>query len=219
MERWELTLARLTAAFGRIDGLNTIELGSGRGDLSVLLARRGANVTLFDASDRGLDQARRRFDRLDLPARFERGDMLGALEAQRGQFDVALSSGVIEHFRGDERTQVIRAHHDVLVPGGMSIISVPNAHCLPYRLWKVYLERRGCWPYGMEIPYTKRELLRRAGRAGFAEADASCMALWQSISAHWGRSVFHKQVDWDDRRSLWDRSMGLVLLMFARRGA
>ena len=52
----------LNNAFGRIKGLNTIELGSGRGDLSVLLAERGANVTLLDASDAALEQARERFD-------------------------------------------------------------------------------------------------------------------------------------------------------------
>lgn len=217
LERWAMIVERLESAFGGLEGLKTIELGSGRGDLSVLLARRGAHVTLFDASDRALDQARRRFDRLGLPARFERGDMLGALDEQRDRFDVALSSGVIEHFRDGDRTRVIRAHRDVLRVSGMAIISVPNAWCLPYRLWKFYLEIRGCWPYGMEIPYSRREMLARASEAGFAEADATCMGFWQSISAHWGRGVLKKNVDWDDRRSVWDRTMGLVLLVVARK--
>lgn len=219
LERWATIVRRLEGAFGGIEGLETIELGSGRGDLSVLLARRGARVTLFDASEAALDQAQRRFDRLGLPGRFERGDMLGALGDQRGGYDVALSSGVIEHFRGEDRTRVIRAHHEVLKPGGMAVISVPNAWCPTYRLWKFYLERRGCWRYGMEIPYSKRELLARASRAGFAEAHAACMGLWQSIGAHWARGVFRRPVEWDDRRSRLDRAMGLVLLMFARRGA
>ena len=98
--RWSLFVARLEATFGSLVGLRTIELGSGRGDLSVLLAERGADVTLFDASDVGLDQARRRFDRRNLPASFVRGDLLGPLDEWTGQFHVALSSGVIEHFAG-----------------------------------------------------------------------------------------------------------------------
>ena len=216
--RWVLVVDRLESAFGSIRGLQTIELGSGRGDISALLAERGAEVTLFDQSVAALDQARRRFDRLGLRARYDCGDVLQALDPWRGRYDVALSLGVIEHFRGDERTRVIRAHYDVLKEGGMAIISVPNAWCLPYRLWKLYLELRRWWPYGMELPYGKRELLRRAKAAGFTQTEAVSVGFWQSLGDHWGRMLGARRPDWGTRKSALDRWMGFVLLFFGRRG-
>jgi SAM-dependent methyltransferase len=216
--RWALIVDRLEATFGSIRGLRTIELGSGRGDLSVLLAQRGAEVTLFDQSDKALAEAERRFDRLKLPARFERGDMFATPQCNHKTFDVSLSSGVIEHFKGEDRTHAVRAHHDVLRDGGMAIISVPHAWCPSYRLWKAYLELRGWWPYGLEIPYSKRELITRARRAGFAEVDGRCMSLWQSVGDHWCRSLFGKGPDWIGKRSVLDSLLGATLLLFARRG-
>ncbi len=98
--RWQLVVDRLERAFGSINGLQTIELGSGRGDLSILLARRGAQVTLLDRSERALEEASKRFARLGLPARFEQADLLTRSDSREGRFDVSLSIGVIEHFAG-----------------------------------------------------------------------------------------------------------------------
>lgn len=215
--RWRTIVARLKATFGAIDGLKTVELGSGRGDLSVLLAREGARVTLIDYSDVALELAGRRFKRLGLDARFARADMLGEMGAWRDAFDVSASYGVIEHFKGRDRTRVVRAHHDVIRPGGLAVISVPNAWCVPYRLWKAYLEFRGWWPYGMEIPYSRGELLDRARRAGFARSRLDCTGLWQSIGDQWGRSVLGRGPDWVDKPSRWDPVMGFNLVLFGWR--
>lgn len=217
--RWSRIRGELTSHFGSLEGLRTIELGSGRGDLSVLLAQMGAEVTLLDASDRALDQARRRFERLELNASFVRGDMMERAGGVADRFDLSLSSGVIEHFRGSDRTRVIQCHHDVLSAGGMTAISVPHAWCLPYRLWKFYLERRGWWPYGMEIPYSKGELLQRADLVGFANGKAWCSGFWQSVSDQWGKTLLGRGPDWVDKRSIWDATMGLVLLVMAERRA
>jgi len=215
--RWAWTQRRLEAALGTIRGLNSIELGSGRGDLSALLAERGAKVTLIDTSDHALDQARRRFERLGLHASYERADLFQLHPAKRKRFDVALSTGVIEHFEGQDRTRAVRAHFDVLRDGGVALISVPNARCPSYRLWKFYLELRGWWPYGVEAPYTRREILRRAKVAGFTQAQARCTGFWQSVGDHWGRSLLGRGPDWVDRPSCLDSVMGMSLLFFGRR--
>lgn len=215
--RWSLVVDRLEKTFGSIAGLRTIELGCGRGDLSALLARKGARVTLFDRSTSALREARRRFARLELPAAYHHGDMLGALDGHHARYDVALSLGVVEHFRGRERTHVIGAHHRVLRPGGMAIISVPHAWCLPYRVWKSYLEIRGWWPYGMEQPYTKAEMTRRARKAGFGRVETHALGFWQSVGDQWIKQLTARRPDWVDWRSRLDDAMGLVLLMFAWR--
>lgn len=215
--RWALIVEAIRSAFGAIEGLRTVELGSGRGDLSALLAQHGAKVTLVDMSRAGLDQARRRFERLNLSASYVEADLLGPLDELRGRFDVALSSGVIEHFRGQDRTRSLQAHHDVLCSGGLTVVSVPHAWCLPYRLWKLYLETRGAWPYGMEIPYSRSEITARAKDCGFGDVRAETMGFWQSVGDHWGRSVLGRGPDWVGRRSMLDRTMGLVLLLVARK--
>lgn len=215
--RWALIVDNLARTFGRIAGLRTIELGSGRGDLSVLLAQHGANVTLLDANDKALTAARQRFDRLNLPADIRSGDLLNLDPILLNQFDVAISIGVIEHFKGDDRTAAIRTHHEVLKPGGMAIVSVPNVWCPPYRLWKKYLELRGCWPYGMELPYSRRELARRAAAIGMTDITIHGLGFYQALSDQWARNVFHRNVDWMNHGSALDNQLGLMLLMFARK--
>lgn len=217
--RWQLVRHALEHIFGTLDGLRTVELGAGRGDLSALLAREGAEVTLFDQSDTALASAQRRFDRLGLAGRFEKGDLLGGLAPWRTQFDVAISLGVIEHFKAYDRTRVLQAHRDVLVSGGVAVVSVPNRLCPPYRLWKAYLELRGWWPYGMERPYSRRELRRRARAAGLADVRVYGLGLWQSVADHWIKRVRGKGPDWSNKPSLLDPWLGSVLLMFGRSDA
>jgi SAM-dependent methyltransferase len=177
----------------------------------------------LDASDKALEQAQLRFDRLDLDAEFIKGDMLGALNDVRGRFDLSLSSGVIEHFEDEDRTRVIQAHHEVLVSGGLCIISVPNAWCIPYRARKLYQEIRGWWPYGLELPYTKPELVRRARAAGFARTEATYMRFDLSLPGQSaddlpempGKGTFDSQ----ESSCLRDTFMGLVLLLFGWRSS
>lgn len=217
--RWRTVHSVLSREHTSLHQIHAIELGSGRGDLSALLARHGAQVTLLDTSDRALGQARHRFHRTGFDAEFEPGDLFDEIGRRRSRFDVALSSGVIEHFAGVDRTRALRAHYETLRPGGLAIISVPHARCIPYRLWKGYLELRGCWPYGREIPYSKTEMLRRGHEAGFIDGRAVCLSFWHSLSAHWGRSILGLNIDWTDRSSLLDSMLGLILLYIGRRPA
>ena len=221
--RWALIVKHVEDTFGSFEGLTAVELGSGRGDLSVLLARRGVRVTLLDASDKALEQARLRFDRLGIDAEFIKGDMLGVLDDVRGHFDLSFSSGVIEHFEDEDRTRVIQAHHEVLVPGGLCAISVPNAWCIPYRARKWYQEFRGWWPYGLELPYTKPELVRRAEEAGFARTEAMYMRFDLSLPGRFvgdPPEVSDKGTLGRQKSScLLDTFMGLVLLLFGWRSS
>ncbi|NOX58110.1 MAG: class I SAM-dependent methyltransferase [Planctomycetes bacterium] len=215
--RWATMVAALKETFGEIAGLRTVELGSGRADLSVLLAEQGASVTLVDQSDVALDLARERFDRLGLDAKYRKGNILDPCELTHDAFDVSLSYGVIEHFRNDARTQTIRTHHDVLRPGGMTIIGVPNAWCPQYRAWKAYLELRGWWPYGMEIPYSRRELISRAQQAGFVGCRVPCTGFWQAMGDQWGRSIIGRGPDWSNKASMLDNWLGFSLVLMGWR--
>jgi len=167
--------------------LRCVELGSGGGDFSMLLAMLGHEVTLVDFSDAALSHARQRFEEAGLSANFVQGDLFEFATTYAGCFDVSVSLGVVEHFAGPKRRAVIEAHRQVLRPGGLAMISAPNAGCVPYRLWKFYLETRGCWPYGYEAPFSGRELRSvardvgldacRLYRTGFAASVDGCLLL------------------------------------------
>lgn len=214
--RWAVVRGALEEAFGGAEGLRTIELGAGRGDLSLLLARQGARATLLDLSQTALRQASERFAREGLLAECVRNDLFAA-DDLAGTFDVSLSLGVIEHFRGRDRLRAVQAHADRLRPGGLAIISVPHAACLPYRLWKAYLEIRGWWPYGMERPYFRRELARLARSAGLVNVRLIGTAFLQSLGDHVCNTFLRRRPAWTDRPCLLDNAMGLNLLLLARK--
>ncbi|MCK6553710.1 methyltransferase domain-containing protein [Candidatus Binatia bacterium] len=167
--RWRAIRDALVRHFGGVRGLRTIELGAGTGDISLLLAIEGAVTTLLDANDRALDLARFKFGVAGLQPVCVTGDLLALDPELRGRFDVAVSYGTVEHFAGYDRELACRGHVAAVRPGGMVAISVPNAHCFPYRARKWWQETRGTWIWGLEIPYTRRELDRMASRIGLAQ--------------------------------------------------
>lgn len=215
--RWSWIRRRLEQTFGSLQGLRTVELGSGRGDLSALLAQHGANVTLLDTSEHALRQAQHRFNRLGLSAAFEKGDLFDASALKKTTFDVALSSGVIEHFVDEQRTQSIAAHASAVRTGGVVVLSVPHAHCPTYRLWKLYLECRRWWPYGLELPYSRRELTRRASQSGLSELESVVYGFWQSIGDHGLKTIFGRTPDWSNHHSWLDRWFGATLVLMGRK--
>jgi 2-polyprenyl-3-methyl-5-hydroxy-6-metoxy-1,4-benzoquinol methylase len=167
--RWRAIRDAFAKHFGSIKGLRTIELGAGTGDISLLLALEGANTTLYDANEQALELAQFKFSVARLKPKLCTGDFLNLDAGLRGQFDVAVSYGTVEHFDGEDRLRACRAHVEVLRPRGMVAISVPNTHCLPYRMNKWWQEKRGTWSWGLEIPYSRAELNRIAKAIGLAE--------------------------------------------------
>jgi 2-polyprenyl-3-methyl-5-hydroxy-6-metoxy-1,4-benzoquinol methylase len=167
--RWQAIRRAFLARFGTLRGVSTIELGAGTGDISLLLALEGAVPTLLDADDQALHLARFKFSAVGLEPACEVGDFLRLDSSLAGRFDAAVSYGTVEHFAGPTRELACRAHVEALRPGGMVAISVPNAYCLPYRANKWWLERRGTWIWGLELPYTRAELDRIAQAIGLDE--------------------------------------------------
>jgi 2-polyprenyl-3-methyl-5-hydroxy-6-metoxy-1,4-benzoquinol methylase len=182
--RWKAIRDAFRAHFGSLKGLRTIELGAGTGDISMLLASEGVEPTLLDANERALTIARLQFEVLNYRANFITGDFFNLDAALLGQFDAAVSYGVVEHFEGNDRVVACRSHVQVLRPGGMVAISVPNAHCLPYRLNKWKQETTGKWIWGLEIPYTRRELgevAREIGLKSWSIHGSSFLRDWDQF--------------------------------------
>jgi SAM-dependent methyltransferase len=164
--RWRAQEKLVAERFGSFGGLRAIELGAGRGLNGFLFAERGADVTLLDNVPLALEQARTLFGAHGLSFDAAEADLFELPDELRGAFDVSMSYGLCEHFLGERRQAVVRAHLDVLRPGGLALIGVPNRHGVVYRAWKKALTVTGSWPLGTEEPFTAAELTTLARRAG-----------------------------------------------------
>lgn len=190
--RWRAQERLIRERFGGFESVRAIELGAGRGLNGLLFAQRGARVTLLDNLPVALDQARELFAANGVSFEPAVEDLFVLPDELRGAFDVSMSYGLAEHFLGERRLEVIRAHLDVLRPGGLALIGVPNAHGVVYRAWKAALERRGSWPFGTEVPYTARELGDLARRAGGEPLAPVYGSFASSLVSHGVNQVLYK---------------------------
>src|SRR5581483_268199 len=156
----------VTARLGGFAGLRAIEIGAGRGTNAQLYAERGASVTLLDQLELPLEQARMLFAEEGLELETIRGDVFALPGELLGRFDVSMSFGLCEHFLGERRLAVIRAHLELLRPGGIAFLGVPNRWSPVYRAWKKALELSGSWPFGTESPFSAGEAAKLARAAG-----------------------------------------------------
>jgi SAM-dependent methyltransferase len=182
--RWRAQEKLIEERFGRFQGLRAIEIGAGRGLNAFLFAERGAHVTLLDESPTALTQARQLFGANGVPVSTIEADVFALPDEVRGAFDVAMSYGLCEHFVGERRLRVVRAHLEPLRPGGLALIGVPNRHAPVYRLWVATLMRRGTWPLGTEVPFSVSELRELAGRSGGEPLEPRFGSFLASIVNH-----------------------------------
>jgi SAM-dependent methyltransferase len=104
--------------------LRVLEIGGAPGQYAAYLHRRfGHSVTVFDSSPVGCAKARENFTLLDVPGDVIEGDLFEP-PIELPAFDVVYSLGLIEHF-GDV-TAAVRAHADLVAPGGLLLLGAPN---------------------------------------------------------------------------------------------
>lgn len=180
--RWREMSKIIIKQFGSFKNKKTIEVGSGLGDFSLLMAWEGANPTLADYSKEALKKAETRFKAHDQKAKYKLADMLDVPRDLQGKFDVSFSLGVAEHFDGDQRFKIVEAHQKVLKKGGLTFISVPYRASAVYRIWMWRCIKRGDWPYGLEIPFTKTEIRKLAKDSGLAEVAIIQSSFWSDLN-------------------------------------
>jgi SAM-dependent methyltransferase len=164
--RWRAQAGIVRERLGGFEGLRAIEIGAGRGLNGLLYARHGAHVTLLDESSFPLEQARSLYAAHGVDFEAMEADVFALPSELHGSFDVSMSFGLCEHFLGARRRGVVAAHLELLRPGGLAFLGVPNRHAPAYRLWMATLKRRGTWPLGTEEPFSAAELARLARAAG-----------------------------------------------------
>lgn len=165
--RWRKIEKEILNRFGSFKGLKVVEIGSGRGEISALMALNGANVTLIDNSRTALEKAQDLFTNLGHTPKLIMADIMHLPGELLNSFDVSMSFGLAEHFDYPRRESVIKLHAGLLNPRGVSFIAVPNRSCLPYRFFMKLSDILGYPDEAIEIPFTRLELQKVAIAVGF----------------------------------------------------
>lgn len=102
----------------KLEGVRSIcDLGCGNGHISGRLAELGFDVTGVDASRSGIQIARRAYPKVEFV------EALIARELRLGEFDLVVSSDVIEHLY--RPSDLLEAAHSLLKPGGQILVGTP----------------------------------------------------------------------------------------------
>lgn len=105
-------------------GDKVLEIGFAPGkQLAWVASALGAQVSGIDFSEPGVALSRRLFEGLGLKGDLRREDVFNT-SFDFGTFDVVYSEGVIEHW--DDPRPIVRQHMELLRPGGIAVITVPN---------------------------------------------------------------------------------------------
>jgi len=151
--------------------LRIAELGCGTGTTALTFGLLGASVTLIDFNRRVLEKARDLYSLYGCDAELIQADCMKHHIAHLAErFDFIISSGLAEHFIGDDRTKCIRYHRVLLKKGGVAYIGVPNKLSPFYQWVRSFRKVTGTWNLEIEIPFTPKELKEAAIRSGFKES-------------------------------------------------
>ncbi len=213
---------------GNISGLRVIEVGSGGGVYSFILAKYGASVTLLDYSQKALSLAQKHLGFVGFPASFVCADALNLEPNLLEKFDVAMSFGTIEHFQYPKKFLIAKAHLDLLRPGGVVIISVPNRWFFLHEILKFYLQRRGKWQLGHERAFTRQELFRLGNRMGLENVEVGGSAfitdMFRYLCIFQGTRLFRrffqvrfKRAPIADSSSPFDNLLGADIFLMGRK--
>ena len=165
---WQETIRILASRDIPINRLNIAEVGCGTGTFALTFGLLGASVTLIDFNNKALEQAQNIYTMFDCRARLINADCLDAPPAEiQGFFDVVISSGLLEHFTGENRKQCLRYHELLLKKDGFAVIVVPNAHSPWYRFIMLFRKITKTWNIDLEVPLSAKELKMLAKKTGF----------------------------------------------------
>lgn len=140
-----------------------IELGSGSGHLSAILAEKGYSTTLMDFSPKALQKSQDLFELKGLGGNFIAGDIFNVDHLLSKPYDVAWNSGVMEHFNESELRELFKKISTVIKNYYLCI--VPNPQSLPYLLFRYKAMKQGHWLYGLEFLRNNYEQIAQS--AGF----------------------------------------------------
>jgi ubiquinone/menaquinone biosynthesis C-methylase UbiE len=180
---WTETLEHLL-----MDCTSVLDLGSGRGEHSAILAQRGKQTTLMDWSRQNLDFSIELFRELGVRGQFQKGDITHPLPFETASFDAVFCCGVLEFLTDETIRSVLR--EALRVARKRVIVMVPNAWCLPYRIGKWQMEKAGTWVWTGESPfYTFKPYFRSFEKLRLSEFSVAAKHSLKFLQMPLGQTV------------------------------
>lgn len=152
----------------------SLELGAGRGTISLYLKKRfGIKTTLNDISEQAMQLAKANFQFYNESANFDVADASN-LPYPDNSFDIVTSIGLLEHLENYE--PILKEAYRVLKPNGVMVqINIPKKFSIQYinTLYRIILEvfgkkLRPDFPRNSDTPTQYAE---HAKNAGFKEVE------------------------------------------------
>ncbi len=101
------------------------ELGAGTAVVAKYLGDKyQGDITVVDSNEEALRLSKETFKDYKNPYKLVASDVF-ALQGKVEPQDLVVSGGLIEHFVGDARDLIVKAHCDLVAPGGYTLILVP----------------------------------------------------------------------------------------------
>jgi ubiquinone/menaquinone biosynthesis C-methylase UbiE len=164
----------LKSQLANINGSRILEVGCGKGNELLQLAKDDASCFGLDFSEAALSLVRSRLEKEAARLVLVCGDARD-LPCKSNSFDMIFSQGVLEHFTEPEI--LLLEQHRAVRSGGIVVVEVPNKWTL-YTIYKHVLMRLHRWPPGWETQYSPSELKTLMNNCGFEIVD--CVG-WDSI--------------------------------------
>ncbi|MCI0697897.1 class I SAM-dependent methyltransferase [candidate division KSB1 bacterium] len=177
--------------FADLRGKHILEVGCGKGNEIVQLAKRGAACVGLDFSESAMELMQQRLAKESLTMPLARGDAR-RLPFQAGTFDLVYSQGVLEHFT--QPGEVLQEQCRVLREGAIIVVELPNKWTL-YTIYKKILMAANKWLPGWETQYSPRELKSLLEQNGFRILD--CVG-WDFLVLKILRKL-RKKLGWRDK--------------------
>jgi len=174
--------------FADLTAIKILEVGCGKGNEFVQLARKGAACVGLDFSESAMGLVQKRLAREGLAMPLVRGDAR-LLPFKENAFDLVFSQGVLEHFV--RPAEVLQEQWRVLRKGALIVVEVPNKWTL-YTIYKKILMAMKRWLPGWETQYSPSELKTLLTQNGFEIIDCVgwdflILKIWRKLRKKLGR--------------------------------
>lgn len=184
----------------RLHGASILEVGCGKGNEIVQLAKRGGACLGLDFSESAMAWMQTRLAKEGMRIPLVRGDAR-SLPFRTDCFDLVFSQGVLEHFANPG--EMLQEQRRVMRTGAIIVVEVPNKWNL-YTIYKKILMAMKRWPPGWETQYSPRELKALLRQNGFEVLD--CLG-WDFFTLKILRKLRKKFGLKDKRESPFARSL------------
>ena len=149
------------------EGDKLCEVGCGSGQSAAYLQKYGRDVTALDYSEESVALVKAVNETLNLGMNVVCADATEPLPFGEKEFDYIYQCGLLEHFQGDARINLLKNWSRYTKH---MISMIPNASSIAYRTGKAILEKHNLWQFGLELPqYSLSSEFEQAGITNIRE--------------------------------------------------